>query len=81
MTTKTGPHPYGCGPDYVGPPVHQLIKLDVRGTYRRPSIDLATGDLSRDPASGAVLHDESQHSVRHHLSLVGKGFSLIRLVD
>ena len=78
--TTTAAVPYGCAPEYDGPPLTVLARTDFYGLYRRPSIDLATGDVLRGP-DRAVLHDESTLPTRYHLTWVGKGFTLVRLKE
>lgn len=71
--------PYGCAAEYDGPDIPALLKADHHGLYRRPAIDLRTGDVARN-TDGSVQHDESTLPTRHHLTWVKKGFQLARIV-
>lgn len=81
MAKATPPQPaYGTEPSYDGPPIHQLVRQDRRGLYRRESIDLATGQIDTDPTTGAVRFDEMVQSTSAHMALARKGWRLVRLV-
>jgi len=71
---------YGCDPSYMGPPTHLLIKSDGHGTYIREAIELTTGNVMTD-ADGAVIYDQITYPTRGHLTVVAKGWRLLRLVE
>lgn len=79
-TPKPKPPQYGTAAGYDGPPIAALMRSDSRGLYRRPSIDLQTGEV-KSTAAGAVLYDEHVAATRAHLTHVGKGWELVRVTE
>jgi hypothetical protein len=85
MTTETRSTPapsvpYGCAPEYTGPPIDEIVRSVHHGRYRRPAIDLATGQVQRGD-DGAVQYDEGRFPARDHLRYVAKGYALVAILD
>jgi len=83
MSTKTdkprAPQ-YGCCASYTGPAPAVLMRNDYRALYRRPSINLRTGEIIRT-ADGAIAYDETVQASRAHLSMAAKGWECVRIVE